>query len=343
MGVKNKIQLHGMKSGARHPPNPSTAERDRALLLEIADHDLPPLLAEVVDEYQELPYARPPFMWKWVHKLAPRNTLPCVDSRYSDDVPLDKTLTILFVTLLDDILEKGGDSATFQAATRIPYEDDITTFPAQVDEEYVRFTRRVWELLIDRIQRGPAFDTYAPLFHYDIGQAINAIEYTDLVNRRPELATMADLERYESHNMVMFGYADIDLMHSTTGIGNDHSTLRTAIWHAQLMARIGNWVSTWERELREGDISAGVVVYALENDVISQSDIRALRNGQLEADALIERIKAREVEAEFLTRWDEQYQKLWEINDELTTMDLTPFIKGMEEVLRYHLASTGLK
>ena len=332
-----------MKSGARHPPCSPTVEGDRALLLEIENHELPPLLADVVHEYQALPYARPPFMWKWVHKLAPCNTLPCVDSRYSDDVPLDKTLTILFVTLLDDVLEKGGDSATFEAASRIPFDEDIATPPAQVDQEYVQFARRVWELLVDRIQRGPAYDAYAPLFHYDVKQAINAIEYTDLVNRRPELATMADLERYESHNMVMFGYADIDLMHSTTGIENDHSTLRTAIWHAQLMARIGNWVSTWERELREGDISAGIVIYALENEIISQSDIRALRSGQLEADELVERIAAAEVEAEFLERWDEQYEQLWAINDDLTTMDLTPFIEGMEEVLRYHLASTGLK
>ncbi|WP_336001060.1 terpene synthase family protein [Halorientalis halophila] len=312
------------------------------LLTEIDAYELPPVLEQLVEDYQELEYSRPPFMWKWVHKLAPKNTLPCVDDEHVDLVPTDKTIAILFVTLIDDILEKGGDRATFRRLAQIPSdaeEDDAEGG----DSDYVAFTRRVWDTLLDRIQRGPHYDTYEGIFRYDVEQAINAVEYSDFVIRNPELATVDDLVRYESHNMVMFAYADLDLMHTTGGISDDYATLREAIWEAQLMARIGNWLSTWERELAEGDYSSGVVVYALENDVIDPADLDALEAGEVTADALAERIRAADVEAEFFDRWDHHYRLLEQRNDDLETMDLTPFVEGMEEVLRYHMASTGLK
>jgi hypothetical protein len=324
----------------------------RALLTDVYEHELPSVLADLIDEYQQFEDARPPFMWKWVHKLAPANTLPCVHSDYAEKVPTDKTITILFVTLLDDVLEKRRDRATFHAVSTIPFEWQSADRAA--DADYVAFAERVWETLVERLQRGPEYDTYAELFRYDLRQAINAIEYSDLVIRRPGLATMADMRRYESHNMAMFTYADVDLMHSRFERDvesqfereADLATLREAVWTAQQMARIGNWVSTWERELREGDYSNGVVVYALENGVVSLTDLREIDTeaaDEADLDRLVERIRERGVEDEFLKRWDEHHRRLRRFDAELPTMDLGPFVEGTEEVLRYHLASTGLK
>lgn len=322
-----------------------SSEEARALLTDIYEHELPSGLADLIADYQEIEGARPPFMWKWVHKLAPQNTLPCVRDEFAEDVPVDKTITILFVTLLDDVLEKRRDRATFQAVSAIPFEcQTVETDDDDVDAKYVTFAECVWETLLDRIERGPEYETYAELFKFDLKQAINAIEYSDLLIRRPDLATMADSERYESHNMAMFAYADIDLMHSPPVVKDELATLREAIWHAQQMARIGNWVSTWERELREGDFSTGVVVYALENDVIDLSDLREIEaNEEQSYNHVVETIRANDVEDAFLRCWHDHYERLGEYDDEIETFDIAPFIEGTEEVLRYHLASTGLK
>jgi DNA-binding response OmpR family regulator len=314
------------------------------LLMEVSNHTLPPDIKELVDEYQKLDTARPPFMWKWVHRLAPQNTLPCVDQQYTDVVPIDKTITILFITLLDDILEKVGDRATFAELSKIPFEQQRPNPTAErVDTEYVRFARRTWQTLLDRIQEAPKYDDYAELLRFDMRQVISSIEYTDIAIKRPDLATMRDLEQYESHNMAMFVYADIDLMHSSTDMRDDLGTLREAIWTAQLMSRIGNWVSTWERELREGDYSSAPVVYALENGIFSHSELWETKADDGDVDKFIDRIKQHGVEQMFLRRWEENYHRLQGHNEELAAIDLQPFIDGTEEVLRYHLATTGLK
>jgi CheY-like chemotaxis protein len=333
---------------AERPPNvdalePGTAEIEE-LLTDINDHTLPPDVRELIDDYQGLRASRPPFMWKWVHRLAPRNTLPCVADAHREAVLDLKTITILFITLLDDILEKHDDRATFHEVARNLHRGQRPD-PARpdVDRAYVEFSVRVWETLHDRLREAPRFDAYADLFRFDLKQSITAIEYSVLASAHPEFATVSDLERYESHNMGMFAYADIDLMHSRVAVGDEFATLRDAIWTGQLMARIGNWVSTWERELREGDFSAGPIVYAVEEGVISRGALDRVETDGDAADAVVERLEAHGVDREFLTRWERQYHRLRRYEDEFDSFDLGPFVAGTEEVLRYHLASTGLK
>jgi DNA-binding response OmpR family regulator len=336
---------------------PDTAETEQ-LLSAVVEHSLPDTLRELVEDYQRLEDARPLFMWKWVHRLAPQNELPCVDSEYAETVAVNKTLIILFITLLDDVLEKRDDPATFHEIAAIPSEYDSalprdargnstkkngTEAERTGDAGYAAFARRVWETLCGRLRKAPKYDTFEELFHYDIKQAINGVEYSEIAINRPDLSTMGDLERYESHNMAMFSYADVDLMYSSADVREDLSTIRDAVWTGQQMARIGNWVSTWERELREGDYSSGPVVYALETGVVTRDELADSTGDQTKQEELIERINDTAIEEEFLERWERHHYELRAYNEELSTMDLAPFIDGTEEILRYHLASTGLK
>jgi hypothetical protein len=316
------------------------------LMAQVDQHALPPALEELVQEYVEFPWTRDRFIWKWCHELAPQNTLPFIGPEYADQVPTDKTITILFITLLDDVLERERDRITFAEAAKIPFDTQPIDWSRNgLDVEYLEFTQRVWNTLLERLSRAPEYETYLPLLRYDVKQAINAIEYSSLVIDHPVLATLHDLELYESHNMVMYAYADIDLMHGPPEVGKEMPTLRRAIWCAQQMARIGNWLSTWERELREGDFSSAVLVYAFRNGLISEEELADLRHHPTAktVDEIAERIRRNEVENVFLRRWDRWQDELIEIDHQLETVELRPFIDGLKEVLRYHLASKGLK
>lgn len=321
-------------------------EQERVEMLSaIEGHDLPPPIVELLSDYQSLEESRPTFMWKWVHKLAPANTLPSVDDRYTEKVPIDKTIAILFITILDDTLEKAGDVATFNELTTIPLDRRWDrTLHDDVDREIVRVARDVWDTLMHRLEEAPHFNAYEELFRFDLKRAFTAIEYSHIVSRHPELATVHDLRRIDSHNMVMFAYGDIDLMHSPLAIRSEMAELREVIGVAQRMARIGNWVSTWERELREGDLSAAPIVYAVELGLISTAELQAvLANPGSPPEGLIERIRSNEVIDHFLERWEAERERLVELDADLATVDLAPFIAGTDEVLRYHLASEGYK
>lgn len=324
----------------------ASASDGQELMQNVLQHELPPELDALVDEYVTLEGARDRFMWQWVHELAPQNTLPIVEAAHLDKVPTDKTLTILFVTLLDDVLEKRRDRVTFEEASKLPFPSRSVNWDRRgLDVPYVEFAQKVWEVLDRRLAAAPEYSEYVRLFRYDLRQAINAIEYTHLVIERPDLATMHDLELYESHNMVMYAYLDIDLMHADRAYKDDLAVLRRAMWPAQQMARIGNWLSTWERELREGDYSSGILVYALSHDVITKADLDAIEAGDEAAfEAAVTRIEDHGVEELFLARWDDFQAELRSINrHEIHSIDLTPYVEGLKVVMRYHLASRGLK
>lgn len=314
------------------------------LLEEIHEHTLPDEIEALLRSYAELEHARPRFMWKWVHRLAPQNELPFVDPDHTEKVAVDKTLVILFTTVLDDVFEKDNDLTTFDELTKIP---TVTQHPNLrrdgIKSEYVAVAQEVWDTLESRLRASPAFDRYEELFRFDFKQAITAIEYSDLAIRRPDLATMVDLERFEAHNMVMLAYADIDLMHAEAKPAVAMAPIREVVRHAQMMARIGNWVSTWERELLEGDFSAGPIVFAVEHDIITPDELLESRGDHALAEELADRIRNHGIEAEFLTRWERHYHSLRLLDDELDAIDLESFIDGTEEILRYHLASRGLK
>lgn len=332
-------------------------DRAVALLKSVHEHDLPPEIQEIVAEYRRLDGERSTFLWKWIHRLAPANVMPFVDEAHREAVATNNTMLVVFVTLLDDLIERRRDYETFDAVSSLVSLSGWSerTFGvgrgarrgdggrrdrAGVDEPYASFAVRVWETLVDRLERSPGFERYGPLFRFDVGQIVTAIEYSALAIEHPELATVEDLQRYESHNMGMQSFLDVDLMHTSDGRPDDLAVLREAVEIAQQMARIGNWLSTWEREVRDGDVSSGIVVSALERGVVDVDDLPDPDDPDPEAARrVIERVDEHDVESSFLARWNDKYRRLVALDREADGIDLGPFVDGTEEVLRYYLAS----
>lgn len=144
--------------------------------------------------------------------------------------------------------------------------------------------------------------------------------------------------------MAMFSFADVDLMHSPSFDRRELRGVRTCLWTAQRMARIGNWVSTWKRELACSDLTSGVLACAVERGVVSESDLQRLRDDPDAAfvAALRERIDREAVPATLLAEWETYYEEL-SVATDLDSVDLDRFRRGMHRVMQYHLDSEGLK
>jgi hypothetical protein len=155
------------------------------------------------------------------------------------------------------------------------------------------------------------------------------------------MANLNGAKHYDSHNMVMFPYADIDIMYSPAFEPTDLGVLRELIWDLQRMARIGNWLTTWEREIDEGDYTAGIVVYALQNGLIT---LEELEDAGPEAKTTVaDRIKTCQVETTFLAEWEHLHRKVQNRNLEAESVDLDAFVNGIETVMEHHQASEGYK
>lgn len=68
------------------------------------------------------------------------------------------------------------------------------------------------------------------------------------------------------------------------------------------MARIGNWLSTWKRELRERDFTSGVFAYIVSNRLVSPNQLPEM--DEAEIVSIIEE-----------THPDEYFMRLWMENN----------------------------
>lgn len=301
---------------------------------------LPPVVSEFADLYDERVGDRDAFIWKWIHSLFPSFELSCVALDEIETLRTEKTLLTIYVTVLDDLVECHGDEATFAEARQIPFDPERVRLDRDgVDGEVLGYLADLWIELEGRLREAPRYDEYADLFQYDLRQTINSIAYGEVVAHNPAAANCTGYFRYASHNMCMFPYADVDLMHSPEFDERDLGALRATLWDVQELARIGNDITTWEREIGEGDYSAGIVAHAVETGVVEPSDLR----GDVDDEGVVAAIRAAGIEDTFAQNWTDQFEAALDRAGDATTVDLSQLVVGMRTVYRYHLESRGQK
>ena len=306
-----------------------------ALMAEVRKTDLPESIVELADEYDSRVGDRDRFLWKWIHNLFDAFTLPCVPDQHWERVKETKTVLTMYVTVLDDLADRRGDGATFEQARRIPHSPEaVRTDAPDVDADVVDFARELWGRVDDALATAPDRGAYADLFRFDTRQVLGAMEYACVLNENREMSNLAESRHFGPFNMVMFPYADVDLMWSPSFDRSELGALRSLLLELQEMARIGNWVTTWERELYEDDFTSGVVVEALERDLVADDD---------EPGEAVDAIRDRDLHGQFEAEWTIRYGDVSRSDHGIGSFDADALVRGMRTVMDHHLASYGHK
>lgn len=305
----------------------------------ISDIRLPETARELVQLYDRRIGQRPAFLWRWLYTVLPRCRLSSVPDRFHESVREQKLVLTIYYTLLDDLADTFEDRETFTEVRKLPRPGvGITDNRPDVDTDYVAFTETVWETVEAGIRDAPRSDQFWEIFEFDCHQVINAMDYGLLVNEHPALVTEPGTDRYNEHNMALFSYADIDIMYSPEFETSDLRPLRRVIWRAQRLARIANWVATWEREVETGDLTSAVAVRALTEDVLSHEE---LTDPEIADGTLISRIQQHGIEQSFIDEWDRLYTHLRDQQYAVESLDMHDYIRGMEEIRDLYLANRG--
>lgn len=300
--------------------------------------ELPEPVATLADDYEQHFEDRNRYLWQWIYSLFPEFTLSPVAAEHATEVRTQKTVLTMYVTVLDDLVENHDDRRTFEEARRLTQASTpVDPEQAAVDADQFAFIERLWDTFETSVAEAPRYGEFADIFEYDMQQTMNAMAYSGIVNETPAIANISGATHYDAHNMVMFPYADVDLMFSPEFEFTDFGMLRDCLWNLQEMARIGNWVTTWEREVREGDYSSGIVVRALQERITTPDELEHSPNHA------IEKIKARDIEQQFCDRWADRCRAARNREYDTTSVDLDALVDGMETVFEYHLASRGDK
>jgi len=292
-----------------------------------------------VEGYERIFGERDVFLWKFlgtVHKEAGVR-LSTVNNGYIDSITDNKILISILCCILDDVIDVHKDKELFNAMIELMNKGTI-------EEEFkqnvkILYLEKLWNYLINELSKYPRYEEFKDIFMFDFKQFLNNFEYSYLVNNHPMYINLNDMDNYSCHNMMVYLYNGIDLFASTEDLKNeDLPHLRTAFWHAQQMARIGNWLTTWKRELKERDISSGVFSYSFSNKIIDIDDI-----GKLPDDEIIYRIENSGMYEYFMSIWSKNYAKLVSLKDKIQSVDMDAYVNGLENVIKFHMASEGLK
>lgn len=316
-----------------------SAEQIQQQITPVLNMTLSPRLEYWASRYAEVGH-RNVYLWKWCRQGVEITTLGCVMPELREEVCETRVLGIIFDVLMDDVADRHGDAALLDKLTSLSFQGpapDFSEFPPQ-QRAYAEFTVELWQEIISRASRFPCYPEYARLLEFDYQQLLNVMRYSHLVNENLALLNLAEHDLYTPHNMHMMISGTLDLMCSPDFDADELGVLRDLLWYGQCMGRVGNLVTTWERELADGDYSSGVYASAVSCGDVT---LAQLRKGDREA------IRAGVVngghESRFLDRWHDHRRYLLDKAPLIRSFDFRQHVRGLERLICLHLGSRGYK
>ncbi len=345
--VRSLFEYYGFTEAdeSRHPVitgilKQLTPERIENEISEVQAVELPAELQKWVDEYENTGGGRSPFLWRWLYRSFQTAHLPTIAEEFQSNLLEDKLLMTMFITVLNDagdrrnkmLLRKLSKVSSSGATTY-----NVDTLSVQ-DKGTVDFVNGVWSFLRGRLERYPRYNEFRDLLCYDLRQSIEAINYSCLVNDNLFLINRTEYWAYASHKMMVMVYSMMDLMASPQFNKRELGATREIALCAQRMARIGNWVSTWEREIHEGDFTSGVFAYAVDMGVFAADDLA--RN---DTNAVIGMIRDADIEKTLLEEWELNHVTMKKLGGKAPDFDVDDFLHALEDFITFHLMSRSHK
>lgn len=283
---------------------------------------------------------RTTYLWKWCLHGLELTTLPCVAPQWRVHVCDTKLLAVMLGVLLDDVADGSGNTEFLEALVDLVSGTggaDFSRFSAK-QQAYAAVTASLHEEFHERIGNYPYYEVYSELLRFDNLQVWNTMRYADLLNRHLSLLNLVEHDLYLTHNMQMMSFATLDLMCSPGFECTELGRVREAVWHAQCMARIGNLVSTWQREISEKDFTSAVFARAVLCGELKPEQLASDDRHRIEAA-----IRNGGHEEYFLRRWQQQREHLRGMRPHIRSFDLGQLVRGLDRLIDMELSSRGRK
>jgi hypothetical protein len=251
-----------------------TPKRIEKEIEEIQKIKLPPELQKWVEEYKKV-WERNEFFWKFIYRINQTITPFNIPKVYQNSVIKIKFLTVMFIVLIDDIVDKTQNKRLLNKILKIPFYQNYLEFDqfTKKEKEYLKFTKKLWNYINKIIKKYPKYKAFKNIFEYDIKQVLNAMNYAYLVNKNPYLINRTEYLLYSPHTLQGMINCTLDLMCFPKFNVKELSKVREIFWRAQTIVRIGNCLSTWEREFKEGDLTSGIFAYTVSFNLLNINDL----------------------------------------------------------------------
>ena len=182
-----------------------------------------------------------------------------------------------------------------------------------------------------QIKKTPRFTELEEIFYFDISQIISGNYYDYLQRKYPNIINNTEGWIYPSQTMAAIMCCDLDLMCCPQFDMTEIGKIREIFLIIQKMARIGNWISSWKRELIENDFTSGIFNYAINSKIIEVRDFN-------DKNSVLEKIIKSKVEGKLIGEWIVSYNKIKELGANIKSIDVKQFFQGLENLFILELS-----
>lgn len=293
----------------------------------VAQHDeLTKDLAPEIEKFMKLG-RRDPILFDWVLRVMENLGLSTVEPQYLGKLALVKTKFSLWEVLLDDLAdnEETRNFKLFDEMVKIPLESQYINESNLSPEElnYLTVCREIWDgAVMGEVKKFPNYEKYRYALEFDLLQFINSMKYARFVNTFKEAANIIETEAYVHHSMYVLIQMDLDLMCSKGFKDSEFGMLREVGYITQRMAKIGNLLGTYPRELLEEDMSSEAVIRFLKDH---GADFKFKLNKILNKESRYPKFEEKLIE-----EWQKEYQMAKEVAPNIKSVNMEDFMKERE-------------
>lgn len=265
-------------------------------------------------------------LFNWLLWVFENVGLPIVDNKYTTSLVLLKTRFTIFEVLIDDVVDNNEkrDLRLLEELLKIPfYSEYINTERLNNKQlKYLNYARLIWSKIKNEFLSYPKYQKYKEALDFDINQMLNAMRYSRFVNTTPNAANFVENKVYVPHGMLILIQSDFDLMCSTKFDDREFGELREIVYLSQRLAKIGNLIATYPRELLEQDMSSEAVIRFTKE---YGSDFKFKLNKLLNKESRYPKF-----EKEIIKEWKEQYDTVKSLTTKVKSIDMSKFMQEYE-------------
>lgn len=315
------------------PPDTDAGVAWADALLSTRGIDLPRYLLHWIARYAAIGY-RGTFTWKWYWRGLQETEMPFLVPEWSEHTRGVKLLTLVLVTLLEELAARSpGDAAFEQARARLTPADAGPT--GRSPEMEARLAGDLWQVIHDRAGQLPGWSGYAALWEFDLGQVVQSLAYPRLLARLPEAGSPVEAQAHLAHVLPLTAFAALDLM--TAGDPPERlGDLREALFHAQLWGRLGTALATWRRDAADGKLDGLVLQDAVRERILSRTELSALP-----AQEIVAKLETAGIEARLAAACRDRRTRLEAAAERTGFLDPTAYLRGVESFFAGDMAARG--
>jgi hypothetical protein len=292
-----------------------------------------------VEEYEKIG-ERDVFIWKLFLYGIKNIDFVNIDEKYRKLMVKAQFLVAMLVVMLDDAADSQKDEKLLRELLKIIYYNQYKKQHdfSEKKRSYINFSIKVWSKINRLIKKYPYYKNFKENFNFDIEQMANAVEFDYLTTKNPFFINKAEYWTYSFHTMYFIFTDNLYLMCLKNFDNSEIGIFRNIFWQAKKMVRIGNWIGTWEKEVKKGDFSSGVVAYAIELKILSPEDLPSKNY-----ENIIEKIKKRNIENELLKEWEACYATIRSSEKKIKVININELLHTLKKLLFLELINKSHK